>query len=530
MEENDQKSMQIETKQSKIHAQINVLQGEHDTETPKKTLSKFDESKFEAIAGVVNNFNNILQVVTTTVQCFRSIHHFSKGIKDKDLRNELQQRYPIEVIPPMRAALGIINNKMTPEEKKYLLIPTLPELENARNYHIIQAQKLHFADDYQAIKEGRQISPKSQLRKFNPMMKKNGLVYMKSRLSWLNTMPEQVKNPIILPKNAKITSLIVLEQHKMAAHAGPELTLRNTRTKYWTIGGRQQIRKILRMCENKLCRHPDLQYVQQQMANLPLKRISPGNFEAVALDFAGPFDMKICGICKNTQKCSDCNKKTTNKPSIKRCTLKKVYICIFVCHASRGVHLELLMDKTTESFLLAIKRFSNRRGMPKTIHSDNAKEIIQAKNNIKDLYQKLNTAETHRQLAIKYGITWYHSPDKSPRHNGVVERLVQTIKKPFYKTLNCKIMTETELYTILTDVEASTNMRPLTATSEGVDDNNLLPITPSHLIIGQPLVPLPSSIESTTQTKKMDTKERWKERKIFQHIIGMSGRMNIYYN
>ena len=70
--------------------------------------------------------------------------------------------------------------------------------------------------------------------------------------------------------------------------------------------------------------------------------------------------------------------------------------------------------------------------MPRNIHSDNAKEIIQAKNNIKDLYQKINTAETHRQLAVKYNITWYHSPDKSPRHNGVVERLVQTIKKPFY--------------------------------------------------------------------------------------------------
>ena len=74
-------------------------------------------------------------------------------------------------------------------------------------------------------------------------------------------------------------------------------------------------------------------------------------------------------------------------------------------------------------------------------------------------------------------------------------------------------MTETELYTILTEVEASTNMRPLTATSEDVDYNNILPIIPSHPIIGQPLVPLPSSIESTTQTKKQNTKERWKERK-----------------
>ena len=359
LEGKDEENIQLETKQSKINAQINILHAETDIENTNKTVSKFDESKFESIAGIINKFNNILQVVTITVQCFRSIHFFIRGIKNEDLRNKLEQRYPIQLIPQITRIQDTVSHKITDEEKKYLLIPSLPELENAKNYHIIQAQKLHFPEDYQAIKEGRPISQKSQLRKFNPMMRENGLLYMKGRLSWLNTMPEQVRNPIILPKNAKITSLIVLEQHKMAAHAGPELTLRNTRTKYWIIGGRQQIRKILRMCENKLCRHPDLQYVQQQMANLPLKRISPGNFESVALDFAGPFDMKMCGICKNTQKCSQCNKKTTNKSDIKRCTIQKVYICIFVCHASRGVHLELLMDKTTESFLLAIKRFSN---------------------------------------------------------------------------------------------------------------------------------------------------------------------------
>ena len=88
-------------------------------------------------------------------------------------------------------------------------------------------------------------------------------------------------------------------------------------------------------------------------------------------------------------------------------------------------------------------------------------------------------------------------------------------------------MTETELYTILTEVEASTNMRPLTAIFEGVDDNNILPITPAHLMIGQPLVPLPSTIESTTQSIKEDSKDRWKQRK---HISAHYWNVCSYYS
>ena len=43
---------------------------------------------------------------------------------------------------------------------------------------------------------------------------------------------------------------------------------------------------------------------------------------------------------------------------------------------------------------------------------------------------------------------------------------MQTIKKPLYKVLNGKLFTENELNTILTDIEAASNMRSLTVTSE----------------------------------------------------------------
>ena len=82
--------------------------------------------------------------------------------------------------------------------------------------------------------------------------------------------------------------------------------------------------------------------------------------------------------------------------------------------------------------------------------------------------------------------------------------------------LNGKQFTENELYTILTEIEAASNMRPLTVTSENLEDNNIIPLTPCHLIIGNAIRTLPGEIYSNKEKEKKITKdltERWKERK-----------------
>ena len=55
---------------------------------------------------------------------------------------------------------------------------------------------------------------------------------MISRLNNLQQIPEQIKNPIIISRGAGISTLIILEHHKMVAHLGPGTTLRNIRLKY----------------------------------------------------------------------------------------------------------------------------------------------------------------------------------------------------------------------------------------------------------------------------------------------------------
>ena len=50
-------------------------------------------------------------------------------------------------------------------------------------------------------------------------------------------------------------------------------------------------------------------------------------------------------------------------------------------------------------------------------------------------------------------------------------------------------------------------MRPLTVTSENPEDNNIIPLTPCHLIIGDAIRPLPSEIYSHEEKEKKITKD-----------------------
>ena len=435
----------------------------------------------------------------------------SEKSQNEERKSQIRQGYELS-----RITEEVTDSMTEADQKRMHITPSTKELMFARDYLIRESQKINYPEEYEALQNGNSISEKSALIKLNPRLE-NGIIVMQGRLGNLYQMPEQMKHPIILPRDSRITELIILQHHQSTAHSGPELTLRNVRLQFWIVGGKRQIRNALKLCQHNLCKNPNPTGETQLIANLPIPRITPGNFEAISLDLAGPFTVKLCGICKSHKVCQECQEKLkeTNLKSNK-CSTQKAYICVFACHSSRAIHLELMMDRTSESFILAIKRMSNRRSMPLIIHSDNASEFITAKNHVIDLFKTLNTAKTHKELQNKYNIKWYHSTERSPQHNGVIERIVQTIKKPLYKVLNGKQFTENELYTILTDIEAASNMRPLTVTSENPEDNNIIPLTPCHLIIGDAIRPLPSEIYSHEEKEKKitkDLKERWKDRK-----------------
>ena len=80
-----------------------------------------------------------------------------------------------------------------------------------------------------------------------------------------------------------------------------------------------------------------------------------------------------------------------------------------------------------------------------------------------------------------------------------------------YNSLNGRILTANEFYTLLTDVESIVNSRPLAAISESPDDGNILTITPNHLLHGKSLKPLPLEMHKGLENirKEKSIKEKW---------------------
>ena len=81
------------------------------------------------------------------------------------------------------------------------------------------------------------------------------------------------------------------------------------------------------------------------MGQLPFERVTPDIvFENVGVDYAGPIYVKYVHV---------------RKP-----TVVKSYICVFVSLSVKAVHLELVSDLTSEAFVSTFRRFIARRGKP----------------------------------------------------------------------------------------------------------------------------------------------------------------------
>ena len=48
----------------------------------------------------------------------------------------------------------------------------------------------------------------------------------------------------------------------------------------------------------------------------------------------------------------------------------KVYVCLFTCAVTRAVHLEIVTDLSTETFLQSFRRFSSHKSLARTVISD----------------------------------------------------------------------------------------------------------------------------------------------------------------
>ncbi|XP_061171676.1 uncharacterized protein LOC133181152 [Saccostrea echinata] len=159
----------------------------------------------------------------------------------------------------------------------------------------------------------------------------------------------------------------------------------------------------------------------------------------------------------------------------------RAYICLFTCANTRAIHLETVNDLSEQSFLRAFRRFASRRSVPKIIISDNAPTFKSAANYLQQLFE----SKTIKEELANMGVNWKFFPKAAPWYGGFWERLIGITKSTLKKIIGRSYIDLETLQTVVTEVEAIVNDRPLTYVSSNLEDPE--PLTLSHLLYGRRL-------------------------------------------
>ena len=314
---------------------------------------------------------------------------------------------------------------------------------------------------------------------------------------------------LIVPPQHVITPVLVRKLHTRSGHAGCKYLQSLMQTRFWIPQGQAVVKRILDGCI--ICKRRNARQGSQQMAPLPEVRTKPGwgAFEAVGLDFFGPFYVRE-----------------------RRKTMKR-FACIFTCMKSRAVHIELTEVRSTDSFMMALQRFIARRGQPKEIYSDNVSNFKGAAKEIRE--QTLNLDQNRlRGFAADREFDWKFGPVDASHWGGVWKRLIKSVRSVLGAILGKEACKPEVLYTAMCEVERILNSRPITALPSEAE--GLEPLTPNHLLLAagragntdgwdvqrskqaqwREVNRLVSEFWSRWQVEYLDTlrdRKKWKERK-----------------
>lgn len=341
---------------------------------------------------------------------------------------------------------------------------TQAEIDDAEQRIVKHLQRISFGEDINRLQHGQLVSSNSSIRSLAPFLDAEGVLRVGGRVGRAE-IPFDEKHPIILRFFPNCNS-IISRYHSQVTHGGPLLTLCAMRKRFWLIHGIQHVKRFIHSC--LLCHRHRPQLMQQFMADLPTPRVSYTKaFLHSGVDFAGPITMKA-EVARGLRS-------------------YKAYIAVFVCLATKAIHLEVVGSLSTDSFLAALRRFVGRRGVVHHIYSDNGTNNVGAFRRLEDVQKGLSS------MPLK----WSFIPPAAPHFGGLWEAGVKSMKTQLKKVLGSALCTFEELATCIVQVEAVLNSRPLCPLSHDPEDLDVL--TPMHFLTGHQYIPLEDEVENETQ-------------------------------
>ena len=342
------------------------------------------------------------------------------------------------------------------------------DISEEKGDKIKQLEKLQ-AEHFPKELEGKETSLKINLGLF---LDEDGLLRCKGRLKNTDWSYDQ-RYPILIPKDCDYTNKIITQTHSDNHHVGVNHTLAIIRQTFWIPHGKRQVQKIIRKCP-RCQKHGGGPFKLPPTPALPTERVNyTSPFTFTGLDYMGPVLIKH-----------------GNETS-------KRWIALFTCLAVRAVHLEVVQDLTAEEGLHALRRMISTRGVPRMITSDNATNF------------KLMSEILSNSYCIKHEIRWRFIPQLAPWFGGFYERLIAIVKNCMRRTLEKHMLTDSQLVTLVKEIEATVNTRPLTC----VDSELVHILKPSDFLTMGKCITMEGSTEDLLvqgTTTKSDLIKAWK--------------------
>ncbi|XP_065075164.1 uncharacterized protein LOC135698945 [Ochlerotatus camptorhynchus] len=345
---------------------------------------------------------------------------------------------------------------------------TQEDLNKAETTILHWAQLERFPDEVATLRRGygkqlrRQVplERNSQIRKLSPYLDEVGLIRSDSRIAATTFASFDTKFPVILPKEHRVTRLLVEWYHQRYLHSNGETVVNEIRQRFHVPQLRTVVRQVAKECT--LCKVKKPIPAIPRMAPLPKARLQAyvRPFSYVGIDYFGPIGVRV------------------NRSTAKR------WVALFTCLTTRAVHLEVIHTLSTESCNMAIRCFIGRRGAPVEIRSDRGTNFVGSSNELKKEMDSIDCqlARTFTNANTK----WVFNPPGVPH--------MYTTRTPNEETLA----------TVLVEAESMVNSRPLTYIP--LESSQQEALTSNHFLLlsSSGVVQTPSTIADPKQTCRTD--------------------------
>ena len=360
---------------------------------------------------------------------------------------------------------------------------TVDTLKTTEQLILKKVQKTYFEREIKNLTSSKAVPNDSSLSSLCPYLDEEGILRVGGRLQKADISTSK-KNPVLVPKQSHIAVILIRHYHARVHHQGRHITAGALRAAgFWVIGAKGLVSSLLHQCVT--CRKLRGKLETQIMAELPACRLRPvPPFTYVGVDTFGHWTVvsrRTRGGCANSKR----------------------WAILFTCLTVRAVHIEVVEQMSTSSFINALRRFVSIRGKVLEYRSDRGTNFVGSTDNVRTDAVNIEDPAV-RQFLLGEGTKWIFNPPHSSHFGGVWERMIGVARRILDALLlehSTKELTHEVLVTFMAEVSMIINSRPIVPISS--DPENALILSPNVLLTQK-------ENEDVLPLQNIDTREMYK--------------------